>query len=99
LYLGIFTTLVAYALFSYGVSRVPSAQASVFLNLIPVFPIFLGWLILEESFTSSQYAASLLVFAGVFISQTKKKRTTIKIQPEDGTLSGDTNLLLGDKRI
>lgn len=85
-YLGIFTTLAAYALFSYGVSRVSSAQASVFLNLIPVFTIFLGWLILGETFTLPQYGACLLVFAGVFISQSKK-RMTVRKQSADGAVA------------
>ena len=71
-YLGIFVTLAAYGFFNYGVSAIPASQASAFVNLIPVITIFLGWLVLGETFTFGQYLASLLVFAGVFMSQDPK---------------------------
>ena len=69
LYLGALVTVGAYGLYNYGVSRIPASQASAFTNLIPVFAVFLGWLILGESFNPGQYLAGVLVFAGVLISQ------------------------------
>lgn len=72
-YLGVFITLGAYSLFNFGVSRIPASQASAFINLIPVFGVFLGWSILGERFTTGQYFASALVFAGVLVSQEKKR--------------------------
>ena len=68
-YLGAVITLGAYGLYNHGVSRIPASQASIFVNLIPVFTVFLGWLILDERFTGAQYLASALVFAGIYISQ------------------------------
>jgi len=68
-YLGTVVTLGAYGLNNFGVSRIPASQASAFANLIPVFSVFLAWLILGERFTLMQYAASLMVMAGVIISQ------------------------------
>jgi drug/metabolite transporter (DMT)-like permease len=69
IYLGVFVTVGAYGLYNFGVSRIPASQASAFVNLIPVFTVFLGWAILGEKFTWVQYLASALVFVGVFISQ------------------------------
>jgi len=69
IYLGSFVTLGAYLAYNYGVSKIPASQASAFVNLIPVFAVILGFLILEERFSMFQYAASLLVLGGVFISQ------------------------------
>ena len=69
IYLGVFVTVGAYGFYNYGVSRIPASQASAFVNLIPVFTVFLGWAILGEKFTLMQYLASALVFVGVFISQ------------------------------
>lgn len=69
IYLGSFVTLGAYLAYNYGVSKIPASQASAFVNLIPVFAVILGFLILEERFSTYQYAASLLVLSGVFISQ------------------------------
>ena len=68
-YLGAVITLGAYGLYNYGVSRIPASQASIFVNLIPVFTVFLGWLILDERLTGAQYLASALVFVGIYISQ------------------------------
>lgn len=69
IYLGSFVTLGAYLLYNYGVSKIPASQASAFINLIPVFAVILGFIILGERFTAWQYIASVLVLAGVCISQ------------------------------
>ena len=68
-YLGAVVTLGAYGLYNYGVSRIPASQASIFVNLIPVFTVILGWLILDERFSGEQYLASALVFVGIYVSQ------------------------------
>lgn len=70
-YLGVPITLGAYGLFNYGMSKIPASQATAFVNLIPVFAVFLGWLVLGERFTPMQYAASALVLTGVLLSQSK----------------------------
>jgi len=69
LYLGIFITLGAYGLYNYGVSKISASKASAFVNLIPVFAVVLGRLILDEQFSLSQYFASAIVLIGVLISQ------------------------------
>jgi drug/metabolite transporter (DMT)-like permease len=69
LYLGVFVSIGAYGLYNYAVSKVPASQAAAFVNLIPVFTVVLGWIILSEHFTPLQYIASAIVIAGVFISQ------------------------------
>ena len=73
LYLGSFVTLGAYLFYNYGVSKIPANKASAYINLIPVFTIILGFTILGETFTLSQYFASSLVLVGVFISQRRTK--------------------------
>lgn len=72
-YLGSFVTLGAYLLFNYGVSLVPASQASAFVYLIPVFTVILGFIILGERFTLSQYFASVLVLFGVYLSQRRPR--------------------------
>ena len=69
IYLGAGITLGAYLLFNYGVSRIPASQASAYINLIPVFAVILGFIVLGERFTWQQYLASVLVLLGVYISQ------------------------------
>ena len=68
-YLGAVVSLGAYGCYNYGVSKLPASQATAFINLIPVFAIFLGWLILDEKFNFMQYLAAATVFAGVILSQ------------------------------
>ena len=67
-YLGTFVTVGAYGLYNYGVSRIPASQATAYVNLIPVFSVVLGFLILGERFTSGQFIASGLVFLGIIVS-------------------------------
>ena len=76
IYLGVFVTLLAYALYNFGVSRIPASQATAYVNLVPVFAILLGWLVLVEQFRPMQYLASGLVFAGVILSQQRRRRPT-----------------------
>ncbi|MCD4720332.1 MAG: DMT family transporter, partial [Desulfobacula sp.] len=41
---------------------------SIFINLIPVTAILLGWLILGETLNPKQIAATVIVIFGVFLS-------------------------------
>ena len=68
-YLGTVVTLGAYGCYNFGMSKMPASQATAFINLIPVFTVFLGWLILGEKFNFMQYLAAATVFAGVILSQ------------------------------
>ena len=72
IYLGTFVSVGAYGLYNFGVSRVPANQAAVFINLIPLWAVVLGVLLLGEKFTGWQFAAGLLIFAGVMITQQGK---------------------------
>ena len=69
LYLGAVVTIGAYGCYNFGVSKIPASKATAYVNLIPVFAVLLGRLILGDTFTSLQYAACALVFAGVYLSQ------------------------------
>jgi len=77
LFLGVFITFGAYALYNYGVSRIAANQAAAFVNLIPVFTIILGWAVLGETLTGGQYGACALVFSGVFLSQARVEQIPI----------------------
>jgi drug/metabolite transporter (DMT)-like permease len=81
IYLGAVVSIGAYGFYNYGVSRVPVNQASAFVNLIPVFAVVLGWIVLGERFTGPQYAASVLVFGGIYLSQTRGRRRKTPAAP------------------
>ena len=69
IYLGAVITLGAYGLYNYGIKYVPANKGTMYVNLIPVFSVILGWLILGESFTIFQLAAGFLILSGVYLSQ------------------------------
>jgi len=73
-YLGVFVTIMAYGLYNYGMSKVPAAQASAFINLIPVITLVMGMAFLGERLNWMQYIASVVVIAGVFVSQDRSTK-------------------------
>ena len=72
LYLGIAVSVGAYGLYNYGISKVPASRGAAFVNLIPVFTILFGWLVLDETMNLLQWCACMLVFAGVYLSERKR---------------------------
>ena len=71
IYLGVFVTFGAYGSYNYGVSKIPANQATAFINLIPVFTLIMGVLILDDRLTMLQYVSVVLVLCGIFLSQQK----------------------------
>ncbi|MEA1967328.1 MAG: DMT family transporter, partial [Thermodesulfobacteriota bacterium] len=73
-YLGCVVTFGAYGCFNFGLSRIPATQASAYVNLIPVFALVMGVVVLKESLTFQQYTACGVVFTGLFLSQQKERK-------------------------
>ncbi|WP_320169272.1 DMT family transporter [Maridesulfovibrio sp.] len=82
IYLGICITLGAYGLYNFGMSKLPANQTSAFINLIPVFTLVLGWVILDERFTGIQFTAAALVMTGVILSQDRNRDRSDKDKAE-----------------
>ncbi len=68
IYLGTFITFGAYGCYNFSVSRVPASKAAGYVNLIPVFSVILGMLLLGDRLNLQQWLACLLVFCGVWMS-------------------------------
>lgn len=68
-YLGVVVSFGAYALYNYGVSRIPVSRASAFINLIPVFSILMAFVLLDERLNLQQIFACVAVLAGVLLTQ------------------------------
>jgi drug/metabolite transporter (DMT)-like permease len=64
IYLGGVVSVVAYFLYNHALSKIPASQVSPYVNLIPVFSLLLGWLILDEQLTQWQYLAATVVVGG-----------------------------------
>lgn len=71
LYLGAVITLGAYGLYNYGLKHVSASKAAIYINLIPVFSLLLGWMVLGETLNRNQYFAAIIVMTGVWLSQQK----------------------------
>jgi drug/metabolite transporter (DMT)-like permease len=65
-FLGAFGTAVAFVWYNDGVRRLGAARAPVFINLVPVFAVVLGALVLGERVDASMLAGGALVLAGVY---------------------------------
>ncbi len=71
-YLGILATAVAYAAWTMLAASVPLARASLFLYLIPVLALALGWATLGERPGTLGLAGVGCILAGVIVSQRMK---------------------------
>lgn len=69
LYLGVVVTIGGYGMFNLALSRIEASKASVFVNLIPVFTVFLAYLFLGETLTPTEMMASGVILFGVVVSQ------------------------------
>lgn len=87
-YLGIVVTIFAYGLYNFSVSKIPANQAAAFVNLIPVFSVILGILVLSEQMMPQQWFACALIFCGILISHlgaTVTRREDIQSEAENRT--------------
>lgn len=73
LYLGVFGSIVGYFCYHYALKKVTATEVSILSYFNTVIAIFLGWLVLDEVITFDLLIATLLIIAGVFITNYKKK--------------------------
>lgn len=73
-YLGACVTFGAQACSAFAVARMPVSRLSAIGNMIPVVGVLTGMLLLGETMSSIQWAASAMVLAVVLISQHYQKK-------------------------
>ena len=66
-FLGVLGTAVAFVWYYEGLRQLGAARTVVFNNLVPVFGVLLGWLILGEPLSVSLLAGGGLAIFGVFL--------------------------------
>ncbi len=66
-YLGVFGTAIAFVWFSDGIRVLGAPRAAVFINLVPVFAVTLGVLLLGETIDLAVIVGGVLVVAGVLL--------------------------------
>jgi drug/metabolite transporter (DMT)-like permease len=73
LYLAVFGSVLAFFCYHYALKRVTAVQVSILNYVNTIIAVFLGWLLLDEVITSDFIIATVLIIAGVFIINYKKK--------------------------
>jgi drug/metabolite transporter (DMT)-like permease len=64
---GVLSTLVATAAWQFGLTRVSSATAGVFINIEPVMGAAIGVLLFDDRLTLALVGGGLLILAGSFV--------------------------------
>ena len=72
-YLGVFAAAIAFWLWQQAVTDVGPAQASLFMNLVPISSIMLGAVFLGGSITRVELIAFALVICGIFLASPRAK--------------------------
>ncbi len=72
-YLGSFGSALAFIWYSEGVKTIGPARTVAFTNLVPVFGVLLGYLVLSEPILLSMVIGGAIVIAGVTLTNRAKK--------------------------
>lgn len=72
LFLAIFGTAIGYTWFTDAVHQLGASQASVFINLVPVFAVLQAAVLLDERLRLAVLAGGLLVITGVWLTTQQK---------------------------
>jgi drug/metabolite transporter (DMT)-like permease len=70
-YLGVFPAAIAYLTWGYVLKRTPASIAASSLYTVPIFAIFIGWVVLREVPSVLSIVGGTLAFAGVTLVNTK----------------------------
>lgn len=88
-YLATFVTFGGYFLYNWGIAKTSAIEASIFLNLIPVFGMVLAFLVLAEKPTLLQGGMVALIIVGVLLCEFGSRSAVV---PEAGPKPGSDSL-------
>lgn len=66
LYLGLLSSIVAFFMVNYTISKIPVSESAVFANLCTIVSIFAGVVILKESFLWHDLVGAIMILVGVW---------------------------------
>ncbi|MEI7429702.1 MAG: DMT family transporter [Betaproteobacteria bacterium] len=78
IFLGLFGTAIAFTWYSEAISRIGSTKAAAFINMVPIFAVLLGALLLNERLETAILAGGALVVSGVFLTNRPGKTSDIR---------------------
>lgn len=68
-YGSLFSSAIAYALFAWGLARIPASEASLFTYIDPIAGTILSFFLLREPVTTPFIIGSIAIFLGIFIAE------------------------------
>jgi drug/metabolite transporter (DMT)-like permease len=72
--LAVFASTLAFVFFTQSIRQIGVNRSNSFINLIPVFVAILSFFVLKEELGGQQIIGILVVVAGLFLAQIKRKR-------------------------
>jgi drug/metabolite transporter (DMT)-like permease len=79
--LGVVNTAFAYLFYYRLITDVGSTTASFVTYLIPVFGVFLGWLLLDERLAWNSFVGAAMVIAGIAMAEIAVRRVRSRVEP------------------
>ncbi len=73
-FLGLFGTAIAFTWYSEAIGQIGSTRAAAFINLVPVFAVLLGALLLDERLGVGVLAGGVTVIVGVLITHRANRK-------------------------
>jgi drug/metabolite transporter (DMT)-like permease len=67
LFLGVHGTALAFVWYNQAIQRLGAQKTVVFNNLVPIFGVIFGWLLLDEPISFSLVVGGLIALVGVFV--------------------------------
>lgn len=71
-YIAVFSTVLSFMFWSYGVAEMGPSRAGQFIHLMPVFGAALAFIFLGEPLSLAQVAGAALVFAGLVLIEDRR---------------------------
>lgn len=79
-YIGVFPAAVAYAQFSYAISKLPVTLATTFLYAVPVFSLLFSWLLLGEVPSPLMLVGGAVALSGIAVVSYAKRREALELR-------------------
>ena len=72
-YVGVIASGVAYVVWTKGISIIGPSTGAAYMNLVPLFGVLVGVLVLGEVFTERHALAAVFIISGLLISESRKE--------------------------
>ncbi len=73
-FLGVFGTALAFTWYSQAIAQIGTTRAAAFINLVPLFAVLLGTLLLDERLGAAVLTGGALVMLGVYLTNRTARR-------------------------